>query len=116
MPCLEPISCQRQAAVLGKFVGVAENIEQASLELGAVGVNGAKIVRQAVLEDVAVLFGQRHDERAHLVEQRDKLDLLQEEVHPASFYLGQVENVIDQPEQMAAGAFDFLEVGHKAPL
>ena len=113
---LEALRHQGQPAVLGELAGVAQNVEQALLELGAVGAHAAEVVRRPDFERVAVLLGQRNDERAHLFEQRHDLDVFEIDVHPAGLDLRQIENVVDQAEQMAAGAFDLLEVGNETFL
>ena len=38
------------------------------------------------------------------------LERLHEEVHPAGLDLGEVEDVVDQPQQVLAGRVDLLEV------
>ncbi len=107
---LETLRHQSEAAVLGELAAVAEDIEQALLELGAVGMHAAEVLGRLELERIAVLLGQRNDQRPHLFEQRHDFDVFEEDVHLAGFDLRQVENVVDQAEQVTAGAFDLLQV------
>ena len=113
---LEALSHQRQPAVLGELAGVTENIEEALLELGAVGADGAEIVGKPQFKRVAVFLGHRDDERTHLVEQRHDVHVFEKDIHAAGLDLRQIENVVDQAKQVAAGAFDLLEVGDEAFL
>ena len=112
----EALRHQGQPAVLGELAAVAENIEQALLELGAVGAHAAEVFGRPNFERIAVLLGQRDDERAHLFEQRHDFDVFEKDVHLAGFDLRQIENVVDQAEQVPAGAFDLLEVGNESFL
>ena len=50
----------------------------------------------------------------HLGEQVGDVERLEEEVHLAGLDLGEVEDVVDQAEQVLAGAADLLEVGDEA--
>ena len=43
-----------------------------------------------------------------------EVDLLEIDIHAAGLDLGQIENVVDQPEQVLAGALDLLQVGDAA--
>ena len=67
-------------------------------------------------ERIAVLLGQRNDERPHLFEQRHDFDVFEKNVHLAGFDFRQIENVVDQAEQVTAGAFDLLEIADEIVL
>jgi len=61
---------QCQLALAGELAGVAQKVEQALLELGAIGADVAEVLRQSELERIAVFLGERNDERANLFEPR----------------------------------------------
>src|SRR5689334_3380565 len=51
---LEPLDCESELTIMGELAGIAEHIEQALLQLGAVGTHAADIGWQFHLEPVAV--------------------------------------------------------------
>ena len=80
------------------------------LYLGLVGAEAADIGRADHLDDILILVGQRLDDRHYLLDQRWNVDRLDEDIHLASLDLRQVEDVVDQSQQVPAGAFDLLQV------
>ena len=101
---------QGQRALAGELVGVAHQVEQALLDLGLVGAEGADIGRADHLDGVLALVGERLDDRQHLLDQGLDVDRLDEDIHLPGLDLRQVEDVVDQPQQVPAGAFDLLQV------
>ncbi len=71
------------AALMGEFGGVAQQIEEALLELGAVGIERAERCRADDLEPVAARRGEHRDDRAHLFDQCRDVHLFEVEVHLA---------------------------------
>ena len=110
---LEALRHHGEAAVLSELAAIAQNVEQALLELGPISADAAEVFSQTELKRIAVLLGERNDERANLFEQRDELDILEKDIHPAGFDLRQIENVVDQAEQVPAGTLDLLQVGNE---
>ncbi len=101
---------QRHQSALGEFRGIAEQVDQALLQLHQIDMHGADIGRRHDLEIVAVLVHQRRHQHLHFGRELAEIDLLDMQVHAAGLDLGQIENVVDQPEQMLAGGLDLDEV------
>ena len=101
---------EREHALAGELAGIAQQVKQRLLHLGLIGAEAADVGRADQLELVLVLADQRRDDRHDLVDQRPHIHLLDEHVHLAGFDFGQIEDVVDQAQQVAAGAFDLLEV------
>src|SRR5207248_5346865 len=104
---------QRDPSGLGKLAGIAEQVQKALLQLGAVGVQRAELVRADDVEPVAAGRRERHNDRANLLDQRLQIDLFEIEVHLARLDLRQVENVVDQIEQMPSGIADLGKIGQE---
>src|SRR6266542_5246875 len=77
------------AALMGKFGGVAQQIEEALLKLGAVGIESAERCRADDLEPVAARRGEYRDDRALLFKQGRNVHLFEVEVHLARLDLRQ---------------------------
>ena len=105
----EPPGLNGQLALLGKFACIAQYVQQALFQFCSIRPHAADVIGKSHLQAVAVLGDQRRDDRLDFVQKGRKLDLLDKDVHLASFDLREVEDVIDQPEQMTACAFDFLQ-------
>ena len=104
--------CDGQAdrAVVGELGGVGEQVEQRLADLGLVGVHRADVVGARDDQRVAVLLHQRLDDRLDVPHELADLERLQEQVHPPGLDLGEVQDVVDQPQQVLAGRVDPLEV------
>ena len=76
----------------------------------------AQVVRALDLERVVLLLDQCVDRGGHVVDHGIEVEGLEEEVHLARLDLRQVENVVDQGEQMPAGAVNPLQVGNELLL
>ena len=63
---IEALHAERQLAPMGKFARIAQHIEQALLDLGAVAANAADRIEGVDFERVAILGRQRRNDRAHL--------------------------------------------------
>ena len=60
---------QGQRALARELVGVAQQVEQALLDLGLVGAEAADVGRADHLDDILILVGERLDDRQHLLDQ-----------------------------------------------
>src|SRR5581483_3693200 len=78
---------ERKFTVLRELAAIAENVEQALLQFGAVRAYAANIVRNVNLEPVAVFCDQGSYDGANLSQQRGYLDLLDEYIHLARLNL-----------------------------
>ena len=83
------------------------------LYLGLVGAEAANIGRADHLDDIPNLVGQRLDDRQRLLEQGLNVYLLDKDIHLPGLDLRQIENVVDQSQQVPAGAFDLLQVADR---
>ena len=101
---------QGQRTLAGELVGVAHQVKQALLDLGLIGTEAADIGRADHLDGIFTLIGERLDDRHHLLKQGLDVDRLDEDIHLPGLDLRQVEDVVDQPQQVPAGAFDLLQV------
>ena len=99
-----------QRALARELVGVAQQVQQALLYLGLVGAKATNIGRADHFDDILILVGQRLDDRQHLLKQGLNVYILDEDIHLPGLDLRQVENVVDQPQQVPAGALDLLQV------
>ena len=96
-------------AVLGELRGVAQQVDQALLELGQVGAHRADVGRAVDHQPCCRSSSTSGSiDGLHLVDQAGEIDLLEIDVHAAGFDLRQIEDVVDQAEQMLAGALDLL--------
>ena len=95
-------------AVIGKLVGVAEEVEQRLPDPDLVGMHHPD--RSAMDCDlVAVLRRQRLRGLDHVSDQRLDGKGIQVQLHSSGLDLGEVENVVDQGEQVAARAEHAIE-------
>ena len=97
-------------ARLGEFGGVAQEIDQDLAQLVLVAEQG----RQSPLDLLDQLHAPAPDHRLDgaqaLVEERLEHELERPHVHASGLDLGQVEHVVDQPEQMVGAGQDLLEI------
>src|SRR5713101_2687191 len=98
---------------MGELAGIAQQIEEALLYLGPVGVERAERRRTEDFETVRIGRGQRLDNPTHLLDQTAEIDLFEIEVHLARLDLRQIEDVVDQTEEVPAGVADLGEVGQR---
>ena len=83
---------------------VGQQVEQDLAHAREVGVDQPDVGRAAHLEQVVVLLDQRADRRRDVLHQRADVEVLEEQLHLAGLDLRQVEHVVDQREQVLAGA------------
>ena len=107
---------QGNRSLVRKFARVAEQVEQALTDLGCVGSHRAKVFLTFHLERVAVLLHQGLDGADHLLNHGRHINRLQEKIHLASLNFRNIEHIVDEPEQVLAGAVNFLQVGDKTLL
>ena len=100
---------QHDLAALGELAGIAQEVEHDLPQPDCVGPHPAQTVGQTDLEPIAVPFRQRLGRFRHLLEQMRELDVLEAELEPARLDLGEIENLVDQLQQVLAGAVDALE-------
>ena len=105
----DPARLQLDLALLGELAGIAQQVEQDLSQPHGVHSNGAEVLlgldNQAVLVLLRELAGGADD----LVDQRSELDRLRIELQLASLDLGEVEHLVDEAEQMGAGAMHALQ-------
>ena len=97
------------AAVCREFAGVAQQVEQDLPQFGDIGMHGAR-VHDLQHQPVTVLVHQRFGGIDHTLEQRAHLDRLQVQLHLARLDLGQIQHVVDQPQQMLAGNMNLFQI------
>src|SRR5689334_11365863 len=92
------------------LAGVAEQVDDDLLDLGAVEGDGAEAGAGGDLEPVVVLARERLDGGDDLLDQLVDREGLDEQLHLAGLDLGDVEDVVDQVEEVAGGAADLAEI------
>ena len=97
-------------APLGELGRVGEQVVQGLPHLGQVGPHHAETVRAVHDQPVAPLPGQRRGHGGHALDEVGHREVLREEVHPPGLDLGQIEDVVDQPQQVPARRGDLLQV------
>ena len=97
-------------AVLGELAGVAHQVEEHLPELGGVGVHRADAGRAFDLERVALLADERSGGGHDIADNLGEFEGLEEQLHLAGLDLGNVEDVVDEPEQMARGVEDLVQI------
>ncbi len=107
------VACHRKAdaAVLGELRRVAQEIDQALAQLGHIGMRRADILGDRQVEGVALLGDQALDGGGDLGHHLGHRKVLRVDLDALGLDLGQVEDVVDQPEKMARVRFDLLHVG-----
>ena len=100
---------QRDFAVFGELAGIAQEIEQDLPQAQGIDEERGDIGRAFDKEAVFVLFRQPTRGADHLVDQRGDFHRFQIEVQFSRLDLRQVENLIDEVEEMLAGAMDAAE-------
>ena len=112
-PC-SPASRRASSVIRPPLVNLAallSRLNRALADLDLVRAHHAQLGAATELERVAVPGHQRLDCRADVGEHGGDVELLDEDVHLAGLDLRQVEDVVDQAEQVLAGAADLVEVG-----
>ncbi len=99
----------RHHAALGKLHGIADEVQQRLADPGLVRTHHAEVVGAAHFDAVAVLLGGGAERRGHVADQRRDRERLDLQFHLPGLDLGQVEDLVDQCEQVAAGAQDPLQ-------
>ena len=82
-------------------------------DLGLVGVHHPEIGREVDVERVRVLGDQGPDRRLHLRDERGDGEIFEEELHLAGLDLREIKDVVDQAQQVPAGAVDLLQIRHQ---
>ena len=105
-----PAPCtDRQRAALGELVGIADEVQQRLPNAHLVSVNRLRR-RVAIHHDsVAVVCRQRLERLHDIVDQWGDREGLKVQLHPPSFNLGEIENIVDQGEQVSGGAAHAIE-------
>ena len=100
---------KRYSASFGELGRIAEQVEEVLTQLGLVRMHRSQVALEILHEGVAVLVDQRRDGRLHVAEQLGHIEGFEEQLHPVGLDLRQVEDVVDEREEMAAGAGDLLQ-------
>ena len=112
----QPSGGERDRALLGELGGIAQQIEQVLAQLRLIGAHCTQIRRAVDHQRVRVLSHQRLDHRLDLADHRRDVEVLDQHVHLAGLDLGQIEDVVDQAQEVLAGAIDLLEIGQEGVL
>ena len=91
--------------------GIGNEVQQHLFELAGVGLDLAG-PNHGSLEADLLLRDQRLHDVAHLLGDLRDRDLLKTELHLPSLDLGEVEDVVDQPEQVLSARMDLLKEAH----
>ena len=100
---------ERDRAALGELARVAQKVEHDLAQANRVGPHPAEILGQPHLEPVAVLGRERLGRDEDVAQHGGHLDILDAELELAGLDLGQVEDLVDQLQQVPAGAVDAIE-------
>ena len=113
---------QRDVALVGKFDGVAEQIQQNLPQPLFIGANRRRQRRQRlVCEQHVFLLGSHADDAADAAQKRVKQELRRNDFQLARLDFRQIENIVDQRQQMLAALLDNpqavgLQIGQAACL
>ena len=106
-PFLHGFDGQTHAAVMGKFDGIAQQIEQHLPQPARVGVDHGGQARSACFGERQPLFGEAWTERrAHFIQQLPQREFAVAQRQLARFDLGKIEHLVDQGKQVAAALAD----------
>jgi hypothetical protein len=98
---------QADVAALGELDGVAEQVQQDLAHAHLVAADADRPGRVfATPEFQLALLRHRLHQALHLVEQFLQVERTQIQLQPPGFDAGQVQRIVDQPQQMAAGLLD----------
>src|SRR5262249_61756045 len=104
------LELERDGAVGREFCRIAQKIEQALLELGAVGVKSANVRWALNVEAIRIFCSKRTDDRAHLLDERRKGDIFQIEFELSGLDFGEVENVAHETQTIQHHILDVGEI------
>ena len=113
---------QRDVAFVGKFDGVAEQIQQNLAQPLFIGANRGGQRRQRLIRKQDIfLLGPHADNAADAAQERIKQELRRKHFELARLDFRQIENVVDQHQQMLAAFLDYsqtvaLQIGQAARL
>ena len=98
---------QGHRAFAGELEGIAEQVVEHLLQLGTIGDQGVGHRRVHLDGELQTVFHRHVAEVArHLAGDGIDLHFLAVHVHLAGFDLGQIEDVVDQPQQVGTGVVD----------
>ncbi len=97
-------------AVLRKFAGVREQVQQALTDFDDVGEHAADAGGEDDVEGIAILFGHGADEFDDFVDQFGDEKVGGVNFDLAGLDFGHFENGVDEFEEVFAGGLDFLEI------
>ncbi len=98
---------QADVAALGEFDRVAEQVQQDLAHTHLVATDTDRPGRViAALEHQLALLRHRLHQALHLVQQVPQIERAQVQLQPPGFDPGQVQGIVDQPQQMPAGLLD----------
>ena len=96
-------------AVFGELAGIAEQVEDHLADAGDIGMHGRQDRRQVHLDLVVVGGRQRLRHVDAVADQGGEVERLDMNFHLAGFDFREIEDVVDQFQQMLAGAADPLQ-------
>jgi len=98
---------QADMTALGELDGIAQQVEQDLPHAHLVATDADRAGRiVATLEIQLALFGHGLHQRLHLVEQAGQVERTQIQLQSTGFDAREVQRIVDQPQQMAAGLLD----------
>jgi hypothetical protein len=100
---------QRDATPVGELGGVAEQVEKVLTKLGVIREHRSQLVAPFLDELVAVPGHQRSDGGFDVTQKLRDIEIFREDLHPVGLDLGEIENVVDERQEVAAGASDLLQ-------
>ena len=107
------LSCWRNSdpsSLGGELHRVGKQIEKNLFDLALIADEFAKTLVHVDVERNAVLGGALAHKGACVVDCQGKIERRQLQLHAAGFDLGEIENLIDQRQQMAAGGENVVGV------
>ncbi len=87
---------KRHFAILREFAGIAQKVEHNLPQPGHVGAQHTDIVGDVHHEPVAIPVGKRLRRVLEVPDQGRQFDVLAEQLDTSGFYLGEIQNVVDQ--------------------
>ena len=104
---------QADAAALGVFDGVPQKIGENLPDANPVSVQQVRdrFIR-AEMKSQALLFRPEAEHAAEIIEHGTEMIVCSNKVHFSGFNLGEIQDIVDNGQQAAAGAPDGFSIGH----
>src|SRR5262249_46756385 len=98
------------SSLRGELNGVGKKVEKYLLDLALVADKIAKPLVNSNVEVDAVLGGPLAHKGTRVIYCQGKIECCQLQLHPPSFHLGKIQDLIDKRQKMTAGGEDVLGV------